>query len=140
MVSVVALPTEVTSPVRLALVTTVAALPTLVTPPVRLALVTTVAAFPTLVTPPVRSALVVTLPAVRPDAVPVAFVKIPDAGVPRAPPLTTNAPAVPVSIPKAVTTPTPVVVVAGAAPAPPPRTKAFAASAADVAQVVPLAK
>ena len=45
-VSVVALPTEVTSPVKLALVTTVAALPTEVTPPVRFALVVTVLALP----------------------------------------------------------------------------------------------
>jgi len=43
---VVAFPTEVISPVELALVTTVVALPTLVTIPVRFALVVTVAAFP----------------------------------------------------------------------------------------------
>ena len=55
-------------------------------------------------------------------------------------PCTMNAPEEPVFTPKAVTTPVPVVVVAGAAPAPPPTTKAFAASAADVAQVVPLEK
>ena len=42
----VALPEEVTSPVRLALVTTVVALPVLVTIPVRLAFVVTVAALP----------------------------------------------------------------------------------------------
>ena len=42
----VALPEEVTSPVKLALVTTVVALPVLVTIPVRLALVVTVAALP----------------------------------------------------------------------------------------------
>ena len=56
LVSVVALPTLVTSPVKLAFVTTVAALPTEVTPPVRLAFVTTVAAndpVPLPVTPPV---------------------------------------------------------------------------------------
>ena len=52
-----ALPTEVTSPVKLALVTTVAALPTEVTPPVKLALVTTVATTPEVVTPPVSAAL-----------------------------------------------------------------------------------
>tara|TARA_R110000868_G_scaffold398323_1_gene671466 strand:- start:2956 stop:3369 length:414 start_codon:yes stop_codon:yes gene_type:complete len=55
--SVVALPIEVISPVRLALVTTVAALPTDVTPPVKFALVITVATwlpFPgPAVTPPV---------------------------------------------------------------------------------------
>jgi hypothetical protein len=56
-----ALPTEVTIPVKLALVTTVAALPTEVTPPVKLAFVTTVAAFPTEVTPPVRFAFVTTV-------------------------------------------------------------------------------
>jgi hypothetical protein len=54
--------------------------------------------------------------------------------------LTTNAPAVPVFTPNAVTTPVPVVVVAGAAPAPPPRTNELAASAADVAQVDALEK
>ena len=43
---VVAFPTEVTSPVELALVTTVVELPILVTIPVRFALVVTVAAFP----------------------------------------------------------------------------------------------
>jgi hypothetical protein len=67
-VSVVAFPTEVISPVKLALVMTVAALPTLVTPPVKLA-------------------LVVTLPAVNPDAVPVMFVATKEAGVPRIAPL-----------------------------------------------------
>jgi hypothetical protein len=56
-------------------------------------------------------------------------------GLPNAPPLTTNAPAVPVLTPKAVTTPVPVVVVLGAAPAPPPRTKALAANAAEDANV-----
>lgn len=65
LVRVVALPTEVTSPVRLALVTTVAALPTLVTPPVRLA-------------------FVVTLLAVNAVAVPVMFVPTNALGVPRA--------------------------------------------------------
>ena len=42
----VALPDEVTSPVKSALVTTVVAFPTEVTIPVKLALVVTVAAFP----------------------------------------------------------------------------------------------
>jgi hypothetical protein len=71
---------------------------------------------------------------------PVALVNVPLDGVPRAPPLTTNAPTEPVLTPRAVTTPVPVVVVAGAAPAPPPITRAFAASAALDAQVVPLEK
>ena len=66
---------------------------------------------------------------------PVTLVKVPDEGVPRAPPFTTKAPAVPTATPSAVTTPVPVVVVAGAAPAPPPITIALAARAADVAQV-----
>ena len=78
----------------------------------------------------------VAVPAVRPDAVPVRFVATPLDGVPRAPPLATNAPAVPTLAPNAVTTPVPVVVVAGAAPAPPPMTKAFAVNAADDAQVL----
>ena len=82
--TVAALPTEVTPPVKLALVTTVAALPTDVTPPVKLALVTTVAALPTDVTPPVKSALVVTLLAVKAVAVPVMFVPTNADGVPRA--------------------------------------------------------
>ena len=71
---------------------------------------------------------------------PVALVNVPDDGVPKAPPLTTKAPAVPVFTPHAVTTPVPVVIVAGAAPAPPPSTKAFAVKAAEVAQVVALEK
>jgi hypothetical protein len=71
---------------------------------------------------------------------PVAFVSVPLDGVPRAPPFTTNAPAVPTFVPKAVKTPVPVVVVEGATPAPPPITIAFAANAADVAQVVALLK
>jgi hypothetical protein len=39
----------------------------------------------------------------------VAFVKVPEDGVPKAPPLTTNAPALPVLTPSAVITPVPVV-------------------------------
>jgi hypothetical protein len=77
-------------------------------------------------------------------AVPVRLVTVPLDGVPSAPPLTTNAPAVPVFTPSAVTTPVPVAsaaeVVAGAAPAPPPTTNALAANAADVAQVDALEK
>jgi len=38
---------------------------------------------------------------------PVAFVRVPELGVPSAPPLTTNAPAVPTLIPSAVATPVP---------------------------------
>jgi hypothetical protein len=71
---------------------------------------------------------------------PVKLVAVPLVGVPSAPLNNTIAPAEPVLTPRAVTTPVPVVVVAGAAPAPPPRTKAFAASAADVAQVEALEK
>ena len=44
----------------------------------------TVAALPTEVTSPVKFALVVTLPEVKPRAVPVKLVAIPDAGVPKA--------------------------------------------------------
>jgi hypothetical protein len=87
----------------------------------------------------------VATPVPRPDTPvdigkPVALVRVPLLGVPRAPPLTTKEPAVPVFTPKAVTTPVPVVVVAGAAPAPPPKTIELAANAAEVAQVVPLEK
>ena len=66
---------------------------------------------------------------------PVAFVRVPEDGVPRAPPLTTKAPALPVLTPKAVRTPVPVVVVEGATPAPPPITKALAAKAPEDASV-----
>lgn len=66
---------------------------------------------------------------------PVQLVSVPEDGVPRAPPLTTNAPADPVLTPSAVTTPVPVVMLLGAAPAPPPTTNAFAASAVDEAIV-----
>lgn len=60
------------------------ALPTDVTAPVRLALVMTVAALPTLVTPPVKLALVVTLLAVNAVAVPVMLVPTNALGVPSA--------------------------------------------------------
>jgi hypothetical protein len=72
------------------------------------------------------------------EAVPVRLVTVPEVGVPKAPPLTTNAPAVPVLTPRAVTTPVPVVMVDGAAPAPPPTTMALDANALDEAKV-PLA-
>ena len=65
----------------------------------------------------------------------VKLVATPDDGVPSAPPLTTNAPAVPVLTPRAVTTPVPVVVVLGAAAAPPPNMIALLVSNALVAQV-----
>ena len=71
---------------------------------------------------------------------PVAFVNVPELGVPKAPPLTTKAPADPVFTPNAVTTPVPVVTVLGAAPAPPPTISAFAVNALELAQVVPLEK
>jgi hypothetical protein len=73
-------------------------------------------------------------------AVPVKLVTVPLDGVPKAPPLTTKAPAVPVFTPRAVTTPVPVVTVLGATPAPPPTIKAFAANSADDAQAVVLVK
>lgn len=88
--------------------------------------------------PPLAIGKVPVTPVVKGN--PVALVSVPLDGVPKAPPLTTKEPAVPVFMPNAVTTPVPVVVVAGAAPAPPPITKALAAKAADVAQVVPLLK
>ena len=68
---------------------------------------------------------------------PVAFVSVPLSGVPNAPPLTTNAPAVPVLTPRAVRTPVPVVVVEGATPAPPPITTALAASSPEDERTVP---
>lgn len=66
---------------------------------------------------------------------PVALVSVPLDGVPSAPPFTTNAPALPVLTPRAVTTPVPVVMVDGALPTPPPTTIALADNAAEDAQV-----
>jgi len=66
---------------------------------------------------------------------PVRLVAVPLEGVPKSPPLTTNAPAVPVLTPRAVTTPVPVVVVLGATPAPPPIIKAFDANNPEDAKV-----
>ena len=71
---------------------------------------------------------------------PVALVRVPLLGVPKAPPLTTKAPADPTAVPSAVNTPVPVVVVLGAAPAPPPIINALAASAVELAQVLALEK
>lgn len=89
---------------------------------------------------PVVGVVAPTVPLILIEAVPVRLVTVPLDGVPRAPPLTINDPAVPTLTPRAVTTPVPVVTVAGASPAPPPTTIALAASAADVAHVVPLEK
>ena len=71
---------------------------------------------------------------------PVAFVSVPDDGVPNAPPLTTNAPDEPTLTPRALVTPVPVVIVEGDNPAPPPTIMAFAVKTLDVAQVVALLK
>jgi hypothetical protein len=71
---------------------------------------------------------------------PVALVKVPLEGVPSTPPFTTNAPADPTAMPRAVTTPVPVVVVTGAPPAPPPSTIALATRAVEDAQVEVLEK
>ena len=89
---------------------------------------------------PVFGVVAPTVPLILIEAVPVRLVTVPDEGVPNAPPFTTNAPDDPVLTPRAVTTPVPVVTVDGATPAPPPTTRAFAARAADDAQVVPLEK
>ena len=89
---------------------------------------------------PAAGVVAPTVPLMLMLAVPVRLVTVPLDGVPSAPPLTTNAPAVPVFTPSAVTTPVPVVVVAGAAPAPPPSTSELAARAAEVAQVDALEK
>jgi len=80
------------------------------------------------------------VPVILIAAVPVRFVTVPLLGVPNAPLNVTKAPALPTFVPKAVKTPVPVVVVEGATAAPPPITKAFAANAALVAQVVALEK
>ena len=94
----------------------------------------------TVVNFPVVAVVAPTVPLMLILAVPVKFVTVPLDGVPRAPPLTTNAPAVPVFTPNAVTTPVPVVVVLGVAAAPPPSMIALLVSNALVAQVVPLEK
>lgn len=75
-----------------------------------------------------------------PTGNPVALVRVPDDGVPKAPLKVTKAPAEPTSTPSAVRTPVPVVVVDGATPAPPPITSALAASAPDDAHVDELEK
>ena len=80
------------------ILTTVAAFPTDVTSPVKLALVVTVVASVALAAlPPIDSPL----------AVPVRFVATPLEGVPNAPPLTTGAPAEPTFTARAVATPVP---------------------------------
>jgi hypothetical protein len=66
--------------------------------------------------------------------------KVPDDGVPSAPPFTTKAPEDPVFTPSAVTTPVPVVTVEGAAPAPPPTISELAVSAPELAQAEELEK
>ena len=82
-----------------------------VTPAV--ATVAKVVAFPTEVTSPVRLALVVTLPAVRPEAVPVTFVIIPEAGVPKAGAVITGLVSVLLVSVSVVSLPTRVVVASG---------------------------
>ena len=67
----VTLPEEVTSPVRLALVTTVVALPVLVTMPIRFALVVTVAALP-----PIFKFMTGVVEVTTNGAVPVAIVEV----------------------------------------------------------------
>ena len=71
----------------------------------------------TAVKAPVVGVVAPTVPLMLIDAVPVRLVTVPLDGVPSAPPLTTNAPAVSVLTPRAVSTPVPVVVVDGADPA-----------------------
>jgi hypothetical protein len=83
--------------------------------------------------PPLATGKVPVTPVVKGN--PVRLVAVPLEGVPKAPPLTTNAPAVPVFTPRAVTTPVPVVVVLGATPAPPPIIKAFDANNPEDAKV-----
>jgi hypothetical protein len=72
---------------------------------------------------------------IPPTGNPVAFVNVPDEGVPSAPPLTTNAPAEPTFVPNAVKTPVPVAVVVGGLPAPPPIKRVFAVKTAEDAHV-----
>jgi len=106
---------------------------TLVTVPPPPAAVQVKVPLPLFVSTPLAFAGQPTIPVV--GGSPVALVSVPLDGVPRTPPLTTNAPALPTFTPSAVRTPVPVVVVAGAAPAPPPIIKAFAVSSRDDAQV-----
>jgi len=84
---------------------------------------------------PVFAVVAPTVPLILIDAVPVKFVTVPLNGVPRAPPLTTKAPADPVLFPRAAITPVPVVIVEGAVPAPPPMTSELDASTPELAQV-----
>ena len=60
---------------------------------------------------PVLGVVAPTVPLMLIEAVPVRFVTVPDEGVPRAPPLTTKAPAEPTLTPKAVATPEPKAVI-----------------------------
>ena len=82
-----------------------------VTPAV--ATVAKVVAFPTEVTSPVKLALVVTFPAVRPEAVPVTLVIIPEAGVPKAGAVITGLVSVLLVSVSVVSLPTKVVVASG---------------------------
>ena len=96
-------------------------------------------ALPVEVIGPVRFALVVTVPAVSPDAVPVRLVAVPLLGVPSAPPLVTNAPAVPTLMASAVRTPVPGAVKLYA-PAPVRAIKPVLANPVMLSSAVPLAE
>jgi hypothetical protein len=65
----------------------------------------------TVVNAPVEAVVAPTVPLILIDAVPVRFVTVPELGVPKAPPLTTNAPEEPTLTPKAVATPVPKLVI-----------------------------
>ena len=56
---------------------------------------------------PAAGVVAPTVPLILIEAVPVRLVTVPDDGVPKTPPLTTNAPAVPTLTPRAVRTPVP---------------------------------
>jgi hypothetical protein len=60
---------------------------------------------------PEEAVVAPTVPLMLIEAVPVKFVTVPELGVPKAPPLTTNAPAEPTLTPKAVATPVPKLVI-----------------------------
>ena len=72
-------------------------------PPLRVTVLDVVS----VVNAPVVGVVAPTVPLMLIEAVPVRFVTVPDEGVPRAPPLTTKAPAVPVFVANAPATPVP---------------------------------
>ena len=95
---------------------------------------------PTVVNVPAFGVVAPTVPLILIDAVPVRLVTVPLDGVPRAPPLTVNAPALPTLFCRALRTPLPGEIVPGAEPAPPPTTIPLYGNVSLDAQSDPLVK